>query len=99
VRKPRPALPPELDQLELTIRRLLEAHDGWQRRALVAESRIRELEVAVDDLSGGRIDPVALSEEVNRLEERNRSLVERLTQAHAAVQRMLARLQFTEENR
>jgi hypothetical protein len=99
VRKPRIALPPELDRLELTVRRLLESHDAVRRRAEAAEARVRELEGAVQDLSGGRIDPVALGEEVARLEERNRTLEERVAQAHAAVLRMMARLQFTVEDR
>lgn len=99
MRKPRPAAPPELDKLELTVRRLLDAHDRWRQRALAAEARVRELEGAVEDISGGRLDPVALGEEVSRLEERNRMLNERLEQAHAAVLRMMARLQFTVEDR
>ena len=99
MRKPRPAAPHELDHLELTVRRLLDAHDGWRRRALKAEARVSELEGAVQDISGGRLDPVALGEELSRLEERNRVLHERLEQAHAAVLRMMARLQFTVEDR
>ena len=99
MRKPRPAAPPELDQLELTVRRLLDAHDAWRQRALTAESRVRELEGAVEDISGGRLDPVALGEELSRLQERNRMLNERLELAHAAVLRMMARLQFTVEDR
>jgi predicted RNase H-like nuclease (RuvC/YqgF family) len=99
VRKSRLAAPSELDHLELTIRRLIESHDALRRRAENAEARIRELESAMKDLSGGRIDPVALSEEVTRLESHNHRLQERLTQAHAAVLRMTARLQFTAEER
>ena len=97
MRKTRQKLPPELDHLELTIRRLIEAHDRWRDRAAEAEGRIRELERAVQELSAGRLDPVALAEDVRTLEERNASLEDRLTRAHAAVERMMARLQFTAE--
>lgn len=97
MRKTRQKLPPELDHLELTIRRLIEAHDKWRDRAAAAEARIRELETAVQELSAGRLDPVALAEDVRTLHDRNASLEDRLTRAHAAVERMMARLQFTAE--
>lgn len=99
MRKTRDAVPPELDRLELTIRRLIESHQLWQKRAEAAEARARELESAIQDLSAGRIDPTALAEAVRVLEERNGRLVERLTRAQAAVERMMARLQFTSEER
>jgi hypothetical protein len=90
---------PELDRLELTIRRLIEAHDGWRHRAATAEARVRELEAALQDVAGGRFDPVAMAEESDRLEERNRMLRERLDRARAVVERMTARLHFGEEER
>lgn len=99
MRKPRDTGPPELDHLELTIRRLIESHQLWQKRAEAAEARAGELESAIQDLSGGRIDPTALAEAVRVLEERNALLVDRLTRAQAAVERMMARLQFTAEER
>ncbi|HSK20266.1 MAG TPA: hypothetical protein VK912_14025 [Longimicrobiales bacterium] len=91
--------PPELDHLELTIRRLIESHQTWEKRAQAAEARARELESAIQDLSAGRLDPTALAEEVRLLEKRNASLVDRLSRAQAAVDRMMARLQFTAEER
>jgi HAMP domain-containing protein len=91
--------PPELDHLELTIRRLIDSHQMWEKRAQAAEARARELESAIQDLSAGRLDPTALAEEVRLLEKRNASLVDRLSRAQAAVDRMMARLQFTAEER
>lgn len=99
MRKTQNATPPELDRLELTIRRLIESHELWERRAIAAEARIRELEEAIQEVSAGRLDPVALGEEVRLLEERSTSLQNRLVRAHAAVERMMARLQFTAEER
>jgi hypothetical protein len=93
----RPASTAELDRLELTIRRLIDAHDGWRRRARTAEARVRELEVAQQDVATGRLDPVTLADEAKRLDQQNRLMRERMDQAHAAVERMIARLQFTEE--
>jgi hypothetical protein len=99
VRRMRDTTPPELDRLELTVRRLIEAHLLWQKRAEAAESRVAELESAIQDLSAGNIDPTALAEEVRVLEQRNESLLDRLTRAREAVERMMARLQFTSEER
>lgn len=99
MRNTRDTMPPELDRLELTIRRLIESHQLWEKRALSAESRVRELESAIQDLSAGRLDPTALAQEVRVLEQRNDSLLDRLTRAQAAVERMVARLQFTSEER
>jgi chromosome segregation ATPase len=99
VAKARHAAPPELDRLELTVRRLLESHDAWRQRAERAESRIAELEAAVQDLSTGSLDPVAMAGEVRSLDAQNRELRTRLEAARQAVQRMLSRLQFVEEER
>jgi hypothetical protein len=99
VRKQKHAAPAELDRLELKIRGLLEGHDAWRRRALTAEARVVELEQAVQELASGGLDPVALADEVRVLDERNRELRGRMRQAQEAVQRMLARLQFAEEER
>ena len=68
--------PPELDHLELTIRRLIDSHQMWEKRAQAAEARARELESAIQDLSAGRLDPTALAEEVRLLEKRNAALVD-----------------------
>ena len=99
MRKTREAIPPELDRLELTIRRLIESHQSWENRAVAAEARVRELERAMQDVSAGRINPVDLANEVRELETRNASLLDRLAHAQEAVDRMIARLQFTSEER
>lgn len=91
--------PPELDRLELKVSRLLETHEAWRRRAEEAEARVRDLEKTVRELASGNLDPVVLADEVRSLDERNRALRARMEQAHQAVQRMLARLQFVEEER
>ena len=88
---------PELDQLEQTVRRLLEAHESLRRRAETAEQRVRELERAVQDVAAGRIDPVAMAEEGRRLETENQVLRTRLEAARETAQRIAGRLQFVEE--
>jgi predicted nucleic acid-binding Zn-ribbon protein len=99
VRNTRHMAPPELDRLELTIRRLLEAHDAWKQRAVAAEARVAELEQALQQLSTGGLDPLALADQVRELQAANETLRKRVQQGHDAVQRMLARLQFAEEGR
>jgi hypothetical protein len=97
VRKSRSTMPPELDRLELTIRRLLEAHDALRKRADGAEARVQELEAAVRDLSTGSMDPTALAADVDRLQRENSQLRDRIRRAHESVERIRARLQFAEE--
>ena len=98
-RKPRPSLTPELDRLELMVQRLLQANDALRRRADAAEARVHELERAVQDVSTGRVNPVELAEDARRLEEQNADLRARVNAAHDAVHRLIARLQFIEEER
>jgi chromosome segregation ATPase len=99
VRKTRHITPPELDRLELAVRRLLEANDALRRRAQAAEGRIADLEGAVRDLASGGLDPVQLTGRVESLESQNQALRQRVQTAQQSVQRILARLQFAEEER
>jgi hypothetical protein len=92
---------PELsdwDRLELAVRRLLDYQEALTQRAQAAERRIGELEAGIAEVSAGRLDPVALSERAAALELENRALEERLGQARDAVQRILTRLRFAEED-
>ena len=88
---------PEWEWLELAVKRLLESHDVLRRRTELAEMRIRELEGALEEVSAGRMDPVALAERAEELERENQALEARLANARETVQRILARLRFAEE--
>jgi predicted RNase H-like nuclease (RuvC/YqgF family) len=88
---------PEWDGLETAVRRLFEHNDALRERVEDAEARIRELELALRDVSAGRVDPVALAERVEALETENQQLNERLDRARHSVQRILARMRFVEE--
>ena len=90
---------PGWDRLELSVRRLVDEHETWRRRALIAEKRVLELEAALRDVSAGTLDPVAVSDRAEVLERENRQLNRRLRHAHDTVQRILNRLQFAEEDR
>jgi chromosome segregation ATPase len=95
----RAALPPEVDRLELTVRRLMDEHERWRRRAQKAERRVAELESALKDVTAGDLDPVALVAQMESAERDNRVLRERLEQARDTVERITARLHFLEEER
>lgn len=94
-----PGLPPEVDRLELTVRRLMDEHERWRRRAQKAERRVVELESALKDVTTGDLDPVALAAQAESAQRESRALRDRLDQARQTVDRITARLQFLEEER
>src|SRR5687768_9786456 len=84
----------ELEQLTVLVRRLLQEWEEFRTRAEAAESRARELEAALRDVASGGIDPVALTQRVQSLEQENRFLARRLDSARVTAKRISARLQF-----
>jgi len=88
---------PELDRLEHAVRKLLVEHDALRSRVRATDDRVRELELALRNVSAGEIDPVALAERTRELEAENSELLDRLGRARDSVQRILARMRFTEE--
>jgi len=90
---------PDWARLQNAVRRLLQDWDNWRERTQVAEARVAELEAALRDVSSGALDPVALSERVQALEQENRFLARRLDRARESVKRINARLQFLDEDR
>ncbi len=87
----------ELDRLEREVRRLLDRYDRLVSRVQAADNRVRELELALRNVSAGEIDPMALAERTRELEAENRDLLDRLGRARESVHRILARMRFTEE--
>jgi hypothetical protein len=77
----------------------MDEHEALRKRALAAERRIGELEAALEDVSTGRIDPVAVSARARSLESENRRLARQMTQARGMVERILGRIQFAEDDR
>lgn len=98
-RPPGGRTPAEWDQLELAVRRLLDEFDQWRQRAQVAERRVQELDAALRDMTEGRLDPVELARRVEELEAENRTLRQRMDGARENVSRILARIQYLEEDR
>lgn len=95
--EPGAQVPAEWDELELSVRRLLDRCDQWRRRAADAESHARELQAALREYSAGETDPIEMKRRLEALERENRTLRERLESARGNVERILGRLEFIEE--
>jgi hypothetical protein len=89
----------ELERLTASVHRLLADWEEWRARVAAADTRVRELEAALRDLTSGGVDPVALASRVTSLEQENRFLARRLDRARESVRRISARLQFLDEDR
>jgi chromosome segregation ATPase len=91
--------PPEWDRLELGVRRLLDDHDALRQRLREAEGRLAVVEQTLEEVRSGALDPLSLSEEIQRLREENRGMTERIDQGRDRIRALLSRLQFLEEDR
>lgn len=89
--------PREWERLELVVRRLLDDLDGWRRRALAAESRVRQLEQTLKEVASGRLDPHALNAELESARAENRELRRRLEAARESVEKIMGRIEFMSE--
>jgi chromosome segregation ATPase len=87
------------DRLELAVRRLVGEHERARRAADAASRRVRELEEALAGVASGRLDPAAMAERLQVLDEENRRLRERLEAARERVEGLIGRLRFLEEAR
>jgi hypothetical protein len=76
-------------ELEVLVRELGDELAGYRRRALVSESRLKELEAS----NGGAVQP-DLRERVAELEQENAALQSRLKLATARTKSMLDRVHF-----
>lgn len=93
------AVPPEWDELELAVRRILDEFEQWRRRAVAAEKRVKQLETALQEFATGKVDPARMTSRVEELEREKRELTGRLERARGGVDRIMERLQFVEEAR
>ena len=89
----------EVQRLAVLVRRLLSEWEQYRRRVTIAEARVKEIESALRDVTTGGVDPLALAQRVQALEQENRFLARRLDRARESVKRISARLQFLDEDR
>jgi predicted nucleic acid-binding Zn-ribbon protein len=80
-------------ELEGLVRALTEEMAAFRRRALSAESRLRELEESAAAGEGGPGSP-ALLDRIRDLEEENAALSARLSSASERARQVLGRLHF-----
>ena len=97
--KGRSGRPAEWDRLELAVRRLVDELAQWRGRAERAEAAVAEMDAALRAVSTGSLDPLALQKRTQVLEQENTVLQQRLEQARERVQRIVARLDFVQEDR
>lgn len=84
-------------RLETAVDAALGRVEALKGELRVAHGRNRELEALLKRFSGGQEDAAHLMTRLQRLEETNGVLIERLKQGREGVQRLLARIRFLEE--
>ncbi len=90
-------LPEDFTRLEAAVARLLDEIAGLRARAEMAESRARELEKTLRDMTSGRLDPMELKSGLRELEDENQELRRRMVGAQDRIRRLIARFDFLSE--
>lgn len=95
-----PELDP-LDSLEAAVQRALRQLDVWRERALASESERRRLEEKLAELAGPLDDgdPPDLRAEVERLQEKNEELRDRLAEGRRQAEEIARQVEFLEDTR
>lgn len=95
-----PELDP-LDSLEAAVQRALRQLDVWRERALASESERRRLEEKLAELAGPLDDgdPSDLRAEVERLQEKNEELRDRLAEGRRQAEEIARQVEFLEDTR
>jgi predicted RNase H-like nuclease (RuvC/YqgF family) len=84
-------------RLESSVEALLARNDELMDRARTAESRIAELETALEAAHSGAVGADDLRTEVEGLRGRNRALEERMSDGRARVRQIAERLRLAQE--
>jgi predicted RNase H-like nuclease (RuvC/YqgF family) len=97
-----PALDPAqlkaaLERLGAGVDRLLRSHAELRTRLNQTEARVREVEGMLGRLGRGEVDVAGLSAEVEQLSAENAALRARMDEGREAVDRLLSRVRYLEE--
>ncbi len=84
-------------ELEGAVARVLAELDQLRRQAGESQLRSGELETLLDSFRAGDESPADMKARLNRLEAENRDLHERIGRGREAVERLLARIRFLED--
>lgn len=87
-----------LDGLEEVLEKVLRRISTLKARVEDAEERRDALRELLEQFRSGGEDPAELARRAQRLEDENRELRRRLEDGRGAVERILARVRFLEEN-
>jgi hypothetical protein len=82
--------------LDGAVARALAELDQLRRRADASQLRCGELETLLDSFRAGDESPADMKGRLNRLEAENRDLLERIARGREAVERLISRIRFLE---
>ncbi|MSR36167.1 MAG: hypothetical protein EXR95_05905 [Gemmatimonadetes bacterium] len=85
--------------LEAAVNRTVEELRELRKQAADASGRTRELEALLAAFQSGLDSPERMKERLDRLEAENRDLQGRIAQGRESVERLLARIQFLEDQK
>ncbi|MGW8267853.1 MAG: hypothetical protein ACWGSQ_15915 [Longimicrobiales bacterium] len=85
------------DRLEVAVEAALTRIGTLQAELRTSEDKAAEMEDLLRKFTGGEEDPSSLLSRLQRLEDENGVLTERLRKGRDGVQRLLARIRFLEE--
>jgi predicted RNase H-like nuclease (RuvC/YqgF family) len=88
-----------LPALEAAINRAVEELKQLRKRTADAAQRSAELEALLVSFQSGSESPERMKERLEHLEAENRDLRARITQGRESVERLLARIQFLEDQK
>lgn len=87
-----------VDALDTRVGKILARVHDLEERLGDSERRRQELQRLLERFESGGEDPATVARHARRLEEENRALRRRLEEGRGAVERVLARIRFLEEN-
>ena len=96
----RPGPSPDIEafnRLEGAVDSALSRLEGLRADLQVSRKKAGEMETLLRKFTGGEEDPSSLMSRLQRLEDENGVLTERLRKGREGVQRLLARIRFLEE--
>jgi predicted RNase H-like nuclease (RuvC/YqgF family) len=88
-----------LSALEAAVNRTVEELKQLRKRAAEAAERTAELEALLQSFQSGAVSPERMNERLELLEVENRDLRTRIVQGRESVERLLARIQFLEDQK
>ncbi|MGD2069159.1 MAG: hypothetical protein PVI57_10840 [Gemmatimonadota bacterium] len=91
--------PEALRELEAAVHRTLERVGDLERLLQSERARCTGLEELLWSFQEGEEDPAAMKERLEALQEENADMKERLQKGREAVERLLARIRFLEDQR